>query len=398
MHRKNLRPHRILNTHPDIRPADRLSLVKEYWFAAKLREIARLNAEGHDIVSLGTGGPDLPPAPEVIDALCDDARRPDTHSYQNSRGLPKLRQAFADWYAAYYGVTLDPQKEILPLIGSKESVIHISLAFLNPGDKVLVPNPGYPTYTSASRIAGAQVVYYDLLESAGYYPDFKALEKMPLDGVKLMWVNYPHMPTGTPADPEVMCRIVDFGRRHGIVIVNDNPYSFILHEKQRSILAIEGAKEIAIELNSLSKSHNMAGWRVAMAASNPTFIEWIAKVKSNVDSGQPHAVMTAAAKALSLGPDWYAALNERYAERRVIAEKIMEALGCVYDPRQRGLFLWGRIPEGETSAENFAQRILKEKRVFVVPGFIFGSNGERYIRISLCATPERLQEALSRMS
>ncbi len=283
---------------PEITPARRVATIKEYYFSRKLREVAALNARGLDIISLGIGGPDTPPAQEVIDTLTEAANVSSNHSYQPYVGIPQLREAFAGWYAAHYGVTLDPTTEIQPLIGSKEGILHISLAFLNPGDGVLVPNPGYPTYTSVSRLAEAEIFPYDLTEENGWKPDFDALERLPLDRIKLMWVNYPHMPTGTPADAELFRQLVDFGRRHNIVIAHDNPYSFILNPTPQSMLQIPGAKEIVVEMNSLSKSHNMAGWRVAMLASNPQFIEWILKVKSNIDSGQFKPVMLAAVKAL----------------------------------------------------------------------------------------------------
>lgn len=381
----------------EIRPASRVSEVKEYYFSKKLREVARLNAEGRDIISLGIGGPDRMPADEVIDTLCEEARKEGNHSYQSYTGLPALRQAYADFYRRWYGVELNPSKEILPLIGSKEGTLHVSLALLNPGDGVLVPNPGYPTYTSVSRLAQAEVFNYDLTEENGWLPDFDQLEKMPLERIKLMWVNYPHMPTGTQATPELLQRIVDFGRRHGIVIAHDNPYSFILNDNPTSLLQIEGAKDVAIELNSMSKSHNMAGWRMGMLASNPTMIEWILKVKSNIDSGQFRPMMLAAVKGLEADKSWYDTLNATYARRRAVAEEVMTALGCTFDPTQRGLFLWGRIADSESGSEAVADRALYESRVFVTPGFIFGSNGDRYIRISLCATEEKLREALARI-
>ncbi|WP_290072387.1 aminotransferase class I/II-fold pyridoxal phosphate-dependent enzyme [Paramuribaculum intestinale] len=381
----------------EIQPASRVSEVKEYYFSKKLREVARLNAEGRDIISLGIGGPDRMPADEVIDTLCEEARKEGNHSYQSYTGLPALRQAYADFYRRWYGVELDPSKEILPLIGSKEGILHVSLALLNPGDGVLVPNPGYPTYTSVSRLAQAEVFNYDLTEENGWLPDFDQLEKMPLERIKLMWVNYPHMPTGTQATPELLQRIVDFGRRHGIVIAHDNPYSLILNENPTSLLQIEGAKDVAIELNSMSKSHNMAGWRMGMLASNPTMIEWILKVKSNIDSGQFRPMMLAAVKGLEADKSWYDTLNATYARRRAVAEEVMTALGCTFDPTQRGLFLWGRIADSESGSEAVADRALYESRVFVTPGFIFGSNGDRYIRISLCATEEKLREALARI-
>ena len=382
---------------PEIKPADRVSQIKEYYFSRKLKEVARLNREGKDIISLGIGGPDLPPSAEVIGTLCESAAQSDTHSYQPYVGIAELREAFASWYERYYGVALNPDNEIQPLIGSKEGILHISLAFLNPGDGVLVPNPGYPTYTSVSKLVEAEIFTYDLTEESGWMPDFDALEKLPLDRIKLMWLNYPNMPTGTPASVGLYKKIVDFGRKHDIVIVNDNPYSFILNENPISLLSVEGAKDIAIEMNSLSKSHNMAGWRIGMVASNPTFINYILKVKSNIDSGQFKPMMLAAVKALQADKEWYSTLNKVYAERRLVAERIMEQLGCRYDRNQRGLFLWGRIPDDAAGSEAFADRILYEARVFITPGFIFGSNGERYIRISLCATKENLEEALLRI-
>lgn len=380
-----------------IRPADRVSEIQEYYFSRRLREVAKLNAEGKDIISLGIGGPDRMPANDVIETLRTEALRPDAHSYQLTVGLPELRKAYADWYNRHYDVTLDPQTEIQPLIGSKEGILQISLTFLNPGDGVLVPNPGYPTYTSASRLVQAEVFPYNLTEETGWEPDFEALERLPLNRIKLMWVNYPHMPTGTPANAELFRKIIDFGRKHNIVIAHDNPYSFILNDHPLSIFQTEGAKDIAIELNSLSKSHNMAGWRMAMLASNPQFVSWFVKVKSNIDSGQFRPMMLAAVKALDAPQQWYDSLNNTYRSRRHLAEQIMIELGCRFDPAQRGMFLWGRIPENETSAEALADRILYKARVFITPGFIFGSQGERYIRLSLCANEQNLQRALDRI-
>lgn len=383
---------------PQIKPADRVGQIKEYYFSRKLREVADMNARGLDVISLGIGGPDRAPAPEVIDTLCREAADPANHSYQLTVGLPELRRAYADWYRRWYGVDLDPATEIQPLIGSKEGILHINLAFLNPGDGVLIPDPGYPTYTSAARLVGARIVNYTLDADRGWQPDFDALERMPLDGIKLMWVNYPHMPTGAPASRDTMERLVDFGRRHGIVIAHDNPYSFILSDRPTSLLQVDGARDIVVEMNSLSKSHNMAGWRMAMVASNPTFINWIVKVKSNVDSGQFKPMMLAAVKALSLDADWYRELNAEYAARREVAMKIMDALGCRVDPSQQGLFLWGRIPDDAPSGEWLADNTLYNHRVFITPGFIFGSQGDRYIRISLCATRANMQRALDRIT
>ena len=380
-----------------IEPAQRVSQVKEYYFSKKLKEVARLNAEGRDIISLGIGGPDRPPHARVVDTLCEYAHRSDTHGYQPYVGPVELRQAYADWYRRWYGVELNPANEIQPLIGSKEGILHITLAFVNPGDGVLVPNPGYPTYTSVSRLAGAEIFTYNLKEENAWYPDFDELESLPLDRIKLMWVNYPNMPTGAPATHELYEKIVDFGRRHNILIVNDNPYSFILNDNPISMLSVEGAKDVVIELNSLSKSHNMAGWRMAMLASNAQFVEWVLKVKSNIDSGQFRPAMLAAVEALKCDSDWFDELNAVYARRLNVPERIMDALGCTFDPSQRGLFLWGKIPDAAESSEKFADNILYNARVFITPGFIFGSNGERFIRISLCATEEKMEEALTRI-
>lgn len=386
-----------MNPTKKIVPADRVEAIKEYYFSRKLRELARLNAEGADIISLGIGGPDRAPSDEVIATMQREVAKESNHSYQSHNGLPELRRAFAGWYKDKYGVELNPDNEIQPLIGSKEGILHLSLTFLNPGDGVLVPDPGYPTYTSVSKLIGAEIYTYDLTEEGGWLPDFDALERLPLEKIKLMWVNYPHMPTGRQATRETFERLIDFGRRHGIVIAHDNPYSFILNREPQSILQVEGAKDIAVELNSLSKSHNMAGWRVAMAASNPTFISWLLKVKSNIDSGQFKPVMLAAAEALKSGDDWYDRLYDVYAERRAIAEEIMNELNCRFDPQQRGMFLWGRIPDDAPSGEWLADELFYKARVFITPGFIFGRNGERYVRISLCAKPDKLRESLERI-
>ena len=381
-----------------IAPAERISAVSEYYFSRKLKEIARLNAAGADIISLGIGGPDLPPPPAAVQAAVETLENPATHSYQMTVGLPELRRAYAGWYDRWYGVSaLDPDTQILPLIGSKEGVLNVAMAFVNPGDAVLVPNPGYPTYTSASRLARARVLYYDLTEENGWEPDFEALERMPLESVKIMWVNYPHMPTGHAASRSLFERLVDFGRRHGILIVNDNPYSFIRNSSPLSIMQVPGAADTAMEMNSLSKCLNMAGWRLGMLIGKPEFISWVLRVKSNIDSGQPRAMMMGAIAALTAGPEWYAALNAEYERRAVVAQQIMDTLGCHCAPGQQGLFLWGRIPDTAAGAEAFTDRILAEARVFITPGFIFGSNGERYIRISLCEPVELLQKALQRI-
>ena len=382
----------------NIKPAERLSLVSEYYFSRKLKEVAQMNAEGKDIISLAIGSPDMPPSEKTIQTLCEVASRPDTHGYQPTMGTPELRKAMADFYKRWYGVELNPATEIQPLIGSKEGILHVTLAFVNPGEEVLVPNPGYPTYTSLSKILGAKVVNYDLMEDNGWQPDFDQLESMDLSKVKLMWTNYPNMPTGGNARMETYERLVDFARRHNIVVVNDNPYSFILNEKPMSLLQVEGAKDCCIEFNSMSKSHNMPGWRVGMCATNPTFISWILKIKSNIDSGTFRGIQLAAAAALSNEAEWHREANiETYARRRKYAERIMDALGCKYDPNQVGMFLWGRIPDSYSNCEELTERVLHEARVFITPGFIFGSKGERYIRISLCAKEEKIQNALERI-
>ena len=380
-----------------IQPAQRTDTIKEYYFSRKLKEVAAMRREGIDVISLGIGGPDTAPPESAVEEACRALRSPDAHGYQQHTGLPELREAFARWYARTYGVTLDPASEILPLIGSKEGVLHLSLTFLNPGDAVLVPDPGYPTYTSVSRLLGAEVIHYPLVRENGWQPDFDALERTDLSRVKMMWLNYPHMPTGAAATEETFRRAVDFARRHDILLAHDNPYSLILNPAPRSILAIPGARDVAIELNSLSKSHNMAGWRVGMAASNPTFIQWLLKVKSNIDSGQFRPVMLAAAAALDEGPEWQARLDAVYAPRRRVAEEIMRALGCSFDPSQSGLFLWGRIERPGLKSEELADALLRDAHVFITPGSIFGPHGEGYIRISLCASEERLREALERI-
>lgn len=382
-----------------IQPADRLSLVSEYYFSRKLKEVAALNAQGMDIISLAIGSPDMPPSPQTIDKLCEVAKQPDAHGYQPTMGTPELRQAMAGFYNRWYGVQLNPQTEVLPLIGSKEGILHVTLAFVNPGDEVLVPNPGYPTYTSLSKLLGAKVVNYNLVEANGWQPDFDELEQMNLSKVKLMWTNYPNMPTGGNARRETYERLVDFAKKHHIVVVNDNPYSFILNEEHLSILQVEGAKDCCIEFNSMSKSHNMPGWRVGLCATNAQFISWILKVKSNVDSGTFRGLQLAAATAYDNSDEWHQEANiDTYRRRRHYAEQIMETLHCSYDPHQVGMFLWGKIPDQYDDVEQLTEKVLHDARVFITPGFIFGSNGKRYIRISLCAKEEKLQEALTRIA
>ena len=379
------------------KPADRLATVSEYYFSRKLKEVAQMNAKGMDVISLGIGSPDMPPSEQTIHTLCEAAQDPNGHGYMPYTGIPELRKAFSTWYLRWYGVDLDPQTEIQPLIGSKEGILHVTLAFVNPGEQVLVPNPGYPTYTSLSKLLGAEVVNYDLKEENGWMPDWAQLEAMDTSRVKLMWTNYPNMPTGAPATPELYKRLVDFAHRKGIIVVNDNPYSFILNDHPLSILAVPGAKDCCIEFNSMSKSHNMPGWRIGMLASNPQFVQWVLKVKSNIDSGMFRAMQLAAATALDADADWYEGNNRNYRARRRLAGEIMHTLGCTYDEHQVGMFLWGRIPDSYKDVEELTEQVLHEARVFITPGFIFGSNGARYIRISLCCKDAKLEEALARI-
>ena len=381
----------------NIKPANRLNSVSEYYFSAKLREVDQMNAAGKQVINLGIGNPDLPPSEATIEALCSEAQKPNVHGYQSYVGIPELRNGFADWYKKWYKVDLNPSTEIQPLIGSKEGILHVTLAFVNPGESVLVPNPGYPTYTSASRLCEANIISYDLDENNGWQPDFEALEKMDLSSVKLMWVNYPNMPTGANATPELYEKLVAFGKKHSIVICNDNPYSFILNDDKISILSVEGAKDICIEMNSMSKAHNMAGWRMAMLATNAEFIQWILKVKSNVDSGMFRPMMVAAATALKNPEEWHAGMNVVYAKRRVLAYKIMDALNCKYDTKQVGMFIWAKIPDKYKDSSELADEILYGKNVFITPGLIFGDKGKRYVRVSLCCPEPMLEEALNRI-
>ena len=384
-----------------IQPADRLSLVQEYYFSRKLKEVAQMNAEGKDIISLAIGSPDMPPSKQTVEKLCEVAHDPNAHGYQMTVGTPELREAMAGFYKRWYNVDLDGKTEVLPLIGSKEGILHVTLAFVNPGDAVLVPNPGYPTYTSLSKILGANVVYYNLKEDNGWQPDFDQLEEIVNRkslNCKLLWTNYPNMPTGGNARMETYERLVKFAKDHHIVVVNDNPYSFILNEHPISLLQIPGAKDCCIEFNSMSKSHNMPGWRVGMCLTNAQFIQWIMKIKSNIDSGTFRGIQLAAAEALQNDEAWHREFNiETYGRRRRYAEQIMEVLGCTYDKNQVGMFLWGKIPEQYADVEDLTEKVLHEARVFITPGFIFGSNGQRYIRISLCAKEDKIQQALDRI-
>jgi aspartate/methionine/tyrosine aminotransferase len=383
----------------NIQPANRVNEIQEYYFSRKLKEVAQLNAEGKDIISLAIGSPDMPPSKQAIDKLCEVAHQENAHGYQPSSGLPELREAMAGFYKRTYGVELNAMSEVQPIIGSKEGIMYATLAFCNPGDEVLIPNPGYPTYTAINKIFGTKITYYDLCENNGWQPDFDALEKMNLSKVKLLWTNYPNMPTGGNARRETYEKLVDFAKRHNIVVVNDNPYSLILNENPMSIMQIEGAKDCCIELNSMSKSHNMPGWRVAMIISNPTFISWMFKVQSNIENGTFKGIQLAAAEAYNTNSEeWHRRNNiENYQRRRVIAEQIMTELGCKYDSSQVGMFLWGRIPDEYADVEELTEKVLHEARVFITPGFIFGSNGKRYIRISLCAKDEKMQQALERI-
>ena len=384
-----------------IRPAKRTESVQEYYFSRKLKEIAQMNASraeaGEDLViNLGIGSPDGMPPMDAVEALCGSAVEAGNHAYQSYVGLPELRQAFADWYALWYGVTLDPAKQIQPLVGSKEAILLISLTYLDKGDKVLVPDPGYPTYSSASKLVEAEIIPYDLKEENGWWPDFDALEKMDLSGVKIMWTNYPNMPTGAPASEELYARLVKFGKDHDILICNDNPYSFILNDRPLSILAQPGAMDCCLELNSLSKAHNMAGWRIGMVAAQADVISQILKVKSQMDSGMFKPLQLAAVQALKQGSEWFRELNEEYRRRRVLAGEIFDLIGAAYQKDSTGMFLWGKVAEG--TGEQVSDKLLYEAGVFITPGFIFGKNGSQYIRISLCAKPEILKAAAERIS
>ena len=401
-----------------IQPAERTKGVQEYYFSRKQKDLDAVSAERASkglgpLINLGIGAPDGMPPQAAIDALAKTAALRDSHKYQNYKGLPVLRQAFADWYKRYYGVTLNPNGGIQPLVGSKEGILLISLAFVNPGDKVLVPDPGYPTYSSSAQLAGAEMVKYNLKAENGWFPDFDELENMDLNGVKLMWVNYPNMPTGASATPELYQKLVNFAKKHNILLVNDNPYSFILTEKPISMLAAEGAWDCCLELNSLSKAHNMSGWRLGMVAGDPEMVNEILKVKSQMDSGMFKAMQIAAVEALAQGPEWFEQLNAEYRRRRVAAGRIFEALGVKYNPNSTGLFLWGKVSrslsevEGPvvrqahqpemTIGEQLSEKILHGTGMFITPGFVFGKNGEDYVRISLCAPVPTLEEGLARI-
>lgn len=380
-----------------VKPADRTSNVQEYYFSQKLAQIDKMRREGADIINLGIGSPDQPPSENTITSLITEAKKPTSHGYQSYTGIPALRKAFADWYKKYFHVELNPDNEILPLMGSKEGIMHISMAFVNPGDEVLVPDPGYPTYSSVTNLAGGIVRKYDLEEKRGWLPDLETLENSDLSRVKVMWVNYPNMPTGTKGSILLFEKLVAFSLKHSILLCNDNPYSFILNKEYISLLAVDGAKETALELNSLSKSQNMAGWRIGMVAGHSGYIKNVLKVKSNMDSGMFLPMQMAAVEALNNPDSWYDTVNSVYIRRRKIVEEIMDVLNCKYDKTQVGLFVWGRIPEEIIKCEMYIEDILNKTHVFITPGFIFGKNGERYIRISLCANEKKLLEAKERL-
>ena len=379
-----------------IQTADRLKTVEEYYFSKKLREVRGLIANGKPIINMGIGSPDLAPSQEVIKAIQSAVTDNGAHQYQSYQGLPEFREAIADFYATKFNVIVNPLDEVLPLIGSKEGIMHISMAFLNEGDIALIPNPGYPTYTSVTKLVGAEPKYYDLYDDNNWFPDLEALETEDLSKVKLMWTSYPHMPTGATATKAQFEKLVAFAKRNDILLVNDNPYSFIINENPCSILNVEGAKEVALELNSLSKTFNMAGWRVGMVLGSAEHINAVLKVKSNMDSGMFYGIQKGAIAALKSGQDWFDALNETYTSRRNLIFKLADTLNCTYDVESVGMFVWARLPYGVPSAEEFIDNILYDKDIFVTPGTIFGSNGEGYIRFSLCVTEEKIQEAINR--
>jgi LL-diaminopimelate aminotransferase len=379
-----------------ITPAKRLNTVQEYYFSKKLREVRGLMAAGKPIINMGIGSPDLQPPIKVIEAIQGSLNDVEAHKYQSYQGLPELRTAITNFYKNKFSVDFNPENEVLPLMGSKEGIMHISMAFLNEGDQVLIPNPGYPTYTSVTKLVGATPLFYDLSDATNWQPNFEALESQDLSNVKIMWVNYPHMPTGTNATLEMFQKLVEFGKKHQILIINDNPYSFILNERPLSILQVEGAKDIALELNSLSKTFNMAGWRVGMVLGNANFINEILKVKSNMDSGMFYGIQKGAIEALQLSNDWFHQQDELYKERRDLIWQLADKLNCSYDTNATGLFVWAKIPEGKKS-EEITDSVLYDKDIFITPGTIFGSQGEGYIRFSLCVTSEIIKEAISRI-
>ncbi|MBK5209738.1 MAG: aminotransferase class I/II-fold pyridoxal phosphate-dependent enzyme [Flavobacteriaceae bacterium] len=380
-----------------IQKANRLSDVKEYYFSKKLREVAALRNEGKPIINLAIGSPDLEPPTSVVEAIKSAMQHPTAHQYQSYQGIPEFREGIANFYRTNFKVLLNPANEILPLMGSKEGIMHISMAFLNAGDKVLIPNPGYPTYESVTRLLEAEPVFYDLRQETNWLPNFEEIEKQDLSNVKIMWVNYPHMPTGAVASKEDFKKLIAFGKKHDILIANDNPYSFVLNDNPISILEVEGAKEVAIELNSLSKTFNMAGWRVGMVIGDAEIIKTILEVKSNMDSGMFFGIQKGAVEALKLSADWFIKQNEIYKKRQKAVREIFDALGCTYNKNYGGLFVWAKLPEGK-DATAFTNKLLYENDVFIAPGSIFGSNGEGYIRASLCVSETMLKEVLNRLT
>jgi len=381
-----------------ITTAKRLDTVEEYYFSSKLREVRQLASEGKPIINMGIGSPDLQPSQEVIDAVVLAMQDENAHGYQSYQGLPELRKGMVDFYKSNYNVDLNPNTEVLPLMGSKEGIMHISLAFLNEDDQVLIPNPGYPTYTSVTNLVGAVPVYYDLKEETNWEPDFEGLEKLDLTKVKIMWIGYPHMPTGARGSIALFEKFVAFAKKHQILLINDNPYSFVLNDNPMSLLQVDGAKDVALELNSLSKTFNMAGWRVGMVLGNAACIDAVLKVKSNMDSGMFFGIQKGAIAALKSDKSWFDSMNEIYKRRRVLTEKLAEKLNCKVYKEGVGLFVWAKLPEGITSAEKFIDQILHEKHLFIAPGTIFGSNGEGYIRFALCVKEEKVQEAIDRFN
>lgn len=381
----------------NIQAAERINTIKEYYFSVKLKEIARMNQEPQKVLNLGIGDPDMSPSSDTWATLQNACQHPRSHMYQSYQGIPALRQAFARWYKRFYSVTLDSDSEILPLMGSKEGIMFISLAYLNPGDKVLIPNPSYPTYNSVTNLLGGDIISYPLTHENQWEPDLEALEQQDLSSVKLMWVNYPHMPTGASATMELFERLVAFGKKHDILIVNDNPYSFILNKKPLSIMNVEGAMDCCLELNSLSKSHNMPGWRVGMVCGSSTLLDPVLKVKTNMDSGMFYPVQQAAVKALSNGPEWYESINKVYTKRREKVKELLQLLECTPTSNQTGMFVWARIPDTISNCYDICDKILHSTRVFITPGGIFGSQGEKYVRISLCSSEIVLNRAIERI-
>jgi len=380
-----------------IQKADRLSNVKEYYFSKKLREVAALRKEGKEIINMAIGSPDLPPPDAVITALNETANTKGAHQYQSYQGIPELREAIANFYLKHYCVSLNPNQEILPLMGSKEGIMHISMAFLNKGDSVLIPDPGYPSYASVSNLMQANIISYNLSASNNWLPNYKEIEKQDLTGVKMMWLNYPHMPTGTNATKEHFTKAVAFAKKHDIMLVNDNPYSFILSDNPISLLETEGARDVAIELNSLSKTFNMAGWRVGMVVGKGEIIKSILQVKSNMDSGMFLGIQKGAVEALNCSKEWFKELNKTYIKRRKIVWEIFDILGCYYNKESAGLFVWAKLPTGRSAME-YTDQLLKEKEVFMTPGSIFGKNGKDYIRTSLCVSEADLNTVLQRLT